>query len=116
MSLTFVQYIRNQLNENGLFPEMIDTLIPLIVSDEFFQSTMTGRWNDQVDGYPPMVAHFTYIGVVPIVYKWISENHPHAWFRPLFAPGVNSAEDSEAFVTKFWEENKPAEPDTSKTA
>ena len=107
MGPTFNQYFRDQLGSSGLFPDMIDTVMPLIVNDESLRSTMSGRWNSQVDGYPPIVVQLAYRTASPIIFKWISENHPMAWFRPMFAPGVDTCDDINAFITKFWDDNMP---------
>jgi hypothetical protein len=109
MGQTFNQYLRHQLENSGLQPQHIEAVMPVIMESEEM-SNMKGRWNDQVDGYPMGFAKLIMPLARPLVYKWISENIPHAWFRAAFAPGVEKcviATDYEEFVKNFWRENPP---------
>jgi hypothetical protein len=41
-------------------------------------------WNSSADGYPQVIYNTLFMVVKPIALKWINENTPHAWFKPMF--------------------------------
>ena len=91
---TFFDAMKARLNENGLFDEHVEKIMELAVKDESL-SNMNGRWGDDVSGYPGMMTHLTFRLIRPIAYKWICENIPAAWFRPVFSPGIDGLQGQE---------------------
>jgi hypothetical protein len=79
--------LKSDLEINGLHAAHLDAIMPLVVNDESFIS-MRQRWSDDADGYPLIIAVSNFISARPIAYKWICENVPDAWFRPVFSPGI----------------------------
>ena len=91
---TFFDAMSARLSENGLFDDHVKAIMALAVEDESL-SDMKHRWLDDVDGYPGMLTHVTYRIIEPIAYKWICENIPQAWFRPVFSPGIHGLKGKE---------------------
>lgn len=41
-------------------------------------------WMQPEDGYPPMMYNMLMMNIKPIVYKFLDENHPEAWFKDIY--------------------------------
>ena len=92
--MTFQEHIRLQLLANGLFESMVEEVMPIILNHENFKGTMDTRWNENVDNYPEMMKGLNFMAVKPIVLEWLEENHPEAWFKPMFM----NEEDAKAYL------------------
>jgi hypothetical protein len=107
---TFRQYVIGQMLENGMSVATANTAMALIERDTSMES-MKGRWGDDVSDYPDKLAWTTYLLAKPVIAKYLEENLPHAWFRPHFADGFETATDPDRFVSEFWEKNRKPIPD-----
>ena len=47
---------------------------------------MEGRWNDRASDYPPIMLNVLMVGVNAAALRWIDDNMPRHWARPLFTP------------------------------
>lgn len=105
--VTFKEKMLEELQECGLHPYMAEEAVDLITSDASM-TNMAGRWNSDTNGYPEAIFKLTWLNAKPIVAKFLAEKYPAAWFRPIFAEGMASAQDKDAFVRDFWaKENTP---------
>ena len=79
---TFEQRMEKELFDRGLFEDEAKQILALAKSDETLKAM--DRWGDDVEGYPPQMLGVIWVGVRRIALKWIVENKPLAWYRPLF--------------------------------
>jgi len=97
--MNFYQFFEQKLNEYGLLPNQVSAVMKeLHACAEKSGSDLTSmrdRWTDHVDGYPPGFADTAFFLAKPVIYKWIVQNAPKAWFRPAFAPGVDNLRGQE---------------------
>jgi hypothetical protein len=73
------------LTYNGMFPsqakQVMDEAIPVIdnmISDYKFS------WDRPCEEYPAIIYNVVYLTVKEVALKWINENIPLAWFKPMF--------------------------------
>jgi len=76
--------MKTLLEENGMFPEQADAVMELAKADESLKS-MTGRWQDDEEGYMRPILTAVWVAVRRCAVQWIDENTPKAWYRPMFA-------------------------------
>lgn len=85
--MTFYEKMIDMLKQHGMFESHAkEALEPLVNNPEFAASTMIGRWNDSIDEYPPVILNVLWIDVRDGVLKWIEENLPEAFYKPMFYP------------------------------
>jgi hypothetical protein len=77
--------LRERLYNCGLFPDQISAVIDMMKKDPMNKS-MNDRWNDDEEGYPPMVMALAWNAAKIAALEWIKANCPNAWFRPVFDP------------------------------
>ena len=82
--MTFRELANKHLSERGLFQKDIQAIIELAEKDPVFDGSMTNRWGDDLSGYPPEIKGTFLMGINSVALKYIDENIPKAWFRPLF--------------------------------
>ncbi len=99
--------LKKNLEDNGVLGTQADAIMAIAYNDESF-SNLNGRWSDDADGYPPGFINILFGILRPIAYKWICENAPHAWFRPIFSPGIVGLQGKELEVyLDDYRENAP---------
>ena len=79
--------LKKNLEDNGVLGTQADAIMAIAYNDESF-SNINGRWSDEASSYPEGFMNILFGILRPIAYKWICENAPHAWFRPIFSPGI----------------------------
>ena len=77
--------IENMLIENGMFKQqavkVMEKAIPKLNSIvENYDIT----WNGSASEYPDVIYNILYNAVKPIALKWINDNIPMAWYKPMF--------------------------------
>ena len=82
--MAFEQYAKKYLFENGMFEEQAAQVVEMAKKDEANES-MKNRWGDDVEGYPPVMLSILRVSLNDIAVRWIDENQPKAWYRPMFA-------------------------------
>lgn len=94
--------LKKNLEDNGVLGTQADAIMAIAYNDESF-SNLNGRWSDDADGYQPGFINILFGILRPIAYKWICENAPHAWFRPIFSPGIVGLEGKELedYITNY---------------
>lgn len=81
--MIFTDKLKELLMENGLSSDDADKVMKLVVNDPV-NKAMEGRWHEDVSGYPPAIINLMWMSTKPIALKWIDDNCPLAWFRPMF--------------------------------
>jgi hypothetical protein len=103
-------HVRDILFNTGMFSAQIDAIIPLIkqeianrisVRAESAKSALDAiaamkpeeeqepyeiRWEASEDHYDDRMYNLLIHITKPVVYKWIEENKPGAWFKEMFNP------------------------------
>ena len=77
------------LVENGMFPEqakkVMDVAIPEINASNEYQIT----WDRPEQEYPEVFYSSVWVIQLKVIaLKWIDENIPRAWYRPMFVYGA----------------------------
>jgi hypothetical protein len=71
------------MTSRGMFPSQANEVIEKYIALRKDES-MLSRWNDEVSAYPEPLQSILWMGVKDYAAKWIEENAPEAWFRPMF--------------------------------
>jgi hypothetical protein len=71
------------LEENGMFPDQAKTVMDGFIQDPASEA-MVNRWDDDMSGYPDMMFNILWVSLKDYAYKWLDENLPNAWFKPMF--------------------------------
>jgi hypothetical protein len=95
-SPTLLDGLKEYLHKNGMFENQIEDVVKLIVEDESMKE-MKGRWGDTKEDYgsAPML-QIIIISARPIALKYIDDNCPQAWFRPMFL----SLKEQQEYINK----------------
>lgn len=80
--MTFEDKLKAMLVERGLFDDQADEILALVKADEA-NKAMRGRWQDNIEEYPPQMIVVLWISVKDAALKWIDEHCPQASFRPF---------------------------------
>lgn len=80
--MTFAKIAEEFLSSNGMFDNQVEEVMKLVVEE---MNEMNGRWNEDTDNYPPIMKNIVLLTVKATGLKWIEENAPQAWFKPMFA-------------------------------
>jgi hypothetical protein len=82
--MTFEEKAISLLFNNGLMPKEAAAVVERIKAAPE-NKAMAGRWNDQIEGYPPQMIGVLWFIVRVHATQWIEENCPQAWFKAAFA-------------------------------
>jgi len=82
--MTIREMMETKLQENGLWPDEATAIMDAI-EDEKCAESMNGRWKDAADGYPPQLFAVSWMVVQTVAAKWLEENKPMHWARPMFS-------------------------------
>ena len=78
---TFRQWAHAYLVSRGMFDKQADAVLESLA---LAPDPMQGRWNDCIDDYPDVVLNAVSLSLDAHAVKWIEENLPNAWFKPMF--------------------------------
>ena len=82
--MTLKEKILEFLTDGGMFEEQAAQVFEAVKSaDE--NEAMRDRWNDTAEDYPSVLVSALNISAATHAVKWIDENLPQSWFRPVFA-------------------------------
>jgi len=81
--MNFEDKMKDLLIQNGMFGSQADEVIAEAKVANCCESMM-GRWGDDVSGYPEMMVNVLWLSVKTVALKWLEENAPEAWFKPMF--------------------------------
>jgi hypothetical protein len=81
--MTLKQFSLDYLTRNGMFPDQAQQVMSrAVIADD----PLTGRWGDDLKGYPPVVRGVLIMHINSAAIEWIDANVPNAWYRPMFLP------------------------------
>ena len=83
--MTLKEQLVNLGQDNGLLQQQAEQIVDvLIAEDDAGHKIMTGRWNDDADGYPPKMIDVLWGSYKNVAAKWLAEHAPRHWARPVF--------------------------------
>jgi hypothetical protein len=80
---TFRQAMLKRLVQCGLFPDKAGEVIAAHIAAD--DGAMEDRWDDALSGYPDSMLAVVFVGLNATAVKWIDENMPNHFARPMFA-------------------------------
>ena len=80
--MTFWTYSMDHLERNGMSNSQA-TEVMRIASEEMDE--MRNRWTDGTSEYPDIMKPSVRMNIDSYAVRWIDENLPLAWYRPIFA-------------------------------
>jgi hypothetical protein len=83
MKMSFKTIAIDHMVNNGMWPDQAEKVFQEIKNDEANES-MKGRWDDPQWQYPESMTAIVIMITNSAAVKWIDENLPKAWFRPMF--------------------------------
>lgn len=83
--MTFEKLAYDYLFNNCMFENDAKKVIELAKKDEVLGDTMQNRWSDDTEGYPQPMLNAFIVALDYVAVKYIDDNIPMAWFRPMFA-------------------------------
>lgn len=89
------QYAGGQTDLPVLSDEDTDAVLPLLMSELSESADAVGYdgFKGRPDEYPQIMWVMIFNGIVkPVVWKWIQDTCPHAWFKMLYASNEEQAE------------------------
>jgi hypothetical protein len=81
--MTFKDKAQQMLTECGMFDNQADAVIERVIAAPENEA-MRGRWNDDTEGYPPVMFNVLWLTVKRHALEYIEETCPQAWFKPMF--------------------------------
>jgi len=79
--MNFYEWGINELQSNGLSSDQAEAIMKSEINEN---TTMSGRWTDDIVEYPDFMKNILWLSIQRITLEFIKENCPKAWFRPLF--------------------------------
>lgn len=84
--MTFEEKIKDMLVANMVPDNMAGEIVKAVKEDKA-NDAMKGRWQDDMDAYPPSMIAILWVSTRRTALEYIDEHIPLAWFRPLFVEG-----------------------------
>lgn len=83
--MTTVEQLENMLINRGMFESQAKEVMKIAISElnkltEDYKITFDRPANE----YPEAIYTILFLAIKPIALKWIEENIPQAWFKPMF--------------------------------
>lgn len=80
--MNIIESIKKTLVQNGMSDTQVNEVIKLATPELEILAKEHGM---SLNGeYPNIINNMVYMYVKPIALKWIEENKPMAWFKPMF--------------------------------
>lgn len=83
--MTTYEKLHGMLVENGMFESQATEVMKLAIPE--LEEIVDGydiTLNQPANEYPKIVYTLLFIAIKPIALKWIEDNVPMAWFKPMF--------------------------------
>lgn len=77
------QKLEEMLVANGLWDDEAQHIMDQAEKDESLEA-MKGRWNDDIEGYPPQLLAVTWMSVKLQAKKWLEDNKPQHFALAMF--------------------------------
>jgi hypothetical protein len=81
--MTFAQTLIQKLEDMGLWPKEASAILDAAKLAPA-SKPMTGRWDDPVENYPPVMLNVVWFTVKSTAKKWLAQHAPLHWARPMF--------------------------------
>lgn len=81
--MTFRESMIKAMTTRGMFESQAIEIMNLYIYSDMSVS-MSGRWDDDAIAYPDQMQFVLWIGVKHFAFRWIEDNLPEAWFKPMF--------------------------------
>jgi len=81
--ITVEEKLKKDLFDRGMFESWCDVIMETVKAYDY-NEPMQGRWQDDIDGYPPQLVIWLWLSVKQAALEYIDTNCPGAWFRPMF--------------------------------
>lgn len=73
------------LIDNGLFESQAEEVMEIAIPElNSLIENYSITWNRPSEEYPDVIYNILFNSMKPTVLKWIEENKPQAWFKPMF--------------------------------
>lgn len=82
--MTIEEKMKELLENHGMWADGLEHTLKAMKEDALLED-MRNRWNDSVDDYPQPLISVVWLNVRSIALKWVDENCPQAFYRPLLA-------------------------------
>ena len=84
--MTSKEKVIEMMTSRGMFPEQAEKVFEK-VKDEVNElvPNYDFTWDRPAKEYPETIFNILWLTVKIEAYKWIEENKPMAWFKPMFA-------------------------------
>lgn len=85
MSITVEQKLKGMLTSKGMSEEQAESVMQIAkprLNDTLGNYNIT--FDSRSDEYPDVIYNVLMMSIDPIALKWIEENKPMAWFKPMF--------------------------------
>lgn len=77
--------LKKMLTDRGMFDSDADKVLENVIPQiESMGPMYKITWNSPADGYPDTFYNLIWLLLRKTALKWIDENVPEAWFRPMF--------------------------------
>jgi hypothetical protein len=86
---TVAQWVLHQLEERGMFENDAARVLAKLKDDPTC-AAMRGRWDHPISDYPAPLLATVLVAAKAEGLKWIDENCPRHWARPLFAESATA--------------------------
>lgn len=73
--MTFETFISEQLEAHGLWPDEATDVVTIAKAHNHLDA-MSGRWKDDMAGYPPAIGSTLWVSVKLIALKYLRETKP----------------------------------------
>jgi hypothetical protein len=85
--MTIREKLELMLVKNGMFESQAKEVMDIAISELIKSVDVTYyeiNFNRNSNEYPEVLYSVLYMSIKPIALKWIEDNKPMAWFKPMF--------------------------------
>lgn len=79
--MSFYAHFMKELTVKGMFDDQAKAVMDRVIK---VNKSMEGRWDNDISSYPRSVLVVISLSVSDEAVKYIKEECPEAWFRPMF--------------------------------
>ena len=79
--MTVYEKMLKLLIDNGMFESQAREVLKIVAAE---QQERGNRWVDDEKDYPAGLYNVLWLSVKRTALKWLNENAPQAWFKPMF--------------------------------
>ena len=85
IEITTREKLEQMCYEKGMFESQAKTVVDLAIPEIDNLDNYKITWDRPASEYPEPLYIIMFLTVKKVAYKWIEENFPLAWFKPMFA-------------------------------